>query len=137
LDDEIGALIRRMVAENPLWSRRRIAAELAKLGHDVSKDTVAKHMPRRPRHSDGPRSPTWGTFLRMHLAAAIAIDFLTVPTVTFNVLYVFFVLSLDRRRLLHINVTAHPYAEWAAQQIVEAVGFDTSIARLIRDRDKI
>jgi transposase InsO family protein len=73
----------------------------------------------------------------MHLAGTIAIDFLTVPTVTFNVLYVFFVLSLDRRRLLHVNVTAHPYAEWAAQQIVEAVGFDTSIARLIRDRDRI
>jgi putative transposase len=94
-------------------------------------------MPRRPRHSGRPRSPTWGTFLRMHLAGTIAIDFLTVPTVTLNVLYVFFVLSLDRRRLVHINVTAHPYAEWAAQQIVEAVGFDTSIARLIRDRDRI
>jgi transposase InsO family protein len=98
---------------------------------------VAKYMPRRPRHSDRPRSPTWGTFLRMHLAGTIAIDFLTVPTVTFDLLYVFFVLSLDRRRLVHINVTAHPYAEWAAQQIVEAVGFDTSIARLIRDRDRI
>jgi hypothetical protein len=73
----------------------------------------------------------------MHLAGTIAIDFLTVPTVTFNILYVFFVLSLDRRCLLHLNVTAHPYAEWAAQQIVEAVGFDTSIARLIRDRDRI
>jgi transposase InsO family protein len=73
----------------------------------------------------------------MQLAGTIAIDFLTVPTVTSNVMYVFFVLSLDRRRLVHINVTAHPYAEWAAQQIVEAVGFDTSIARLIRDRDRI
>lgn len=122
LDDEIVALIRRMVAENPLWSRRRIAAELAKLGHDVSKDTVAKYMPRHPRHSDRPRSPTWGTFLRMHLAGTIAIDFLTVPTVTFNVLYVFFVLSLDRRRLVHINVTAHPYAEWAVEQNRCAVG---------------
>jgi hypothetical protein len=55
--------------------------------------------------------------------------------VRFNILYVLFVLSLDRRRLLHINVTAHPYAAWASQQIVEAVGFDTAIARLIRDRD--
>jgi transposase InsO family protein len=131
------SLIERMVAENPLWSRRRIAAELAKLGHNISKDTVAKHMPRRPPHPGRPISPTWGTFLRMHLAGTIAIDFLTVPTVAFNVLYVFFVLSLDRRRILHVNVTAHPYAEWAAQQIVEAVGFDTSIARLIRDRDGI
>ena len=100
LTDEVVELIRRMAADNPLWSRRRIAAELAKLGHDVNKDVtptllpgyarqnlgpVARYMPRRPRHSDRPRSPTWGTFLRMHLAGTIAIDFLTVPTVTFNV----------------------------------------------------
>jgi hypothetical protein len=76
LADEIVALIRRMAAENPLWSRRRIAAELAKLGHNVSKDTVAKYMPRRPRQSGQPRSPTWSAFLRMHLPGTIAIDFL-------------------------------------------------------------
>jgi transposase InsO family protein len=57
--------------------------------------------------------------------------------VTFGVLYVFFVLSLERRRLIHVNVTEHPTAEWAAQQIVEAVGPDAGLARLIRDRDKI
>jgi putative transposase len=57
--------------------------------------------------------------------------------VTFQVLYVFFVLSLERRRILHVNVTAHPYAAWAAQQIVEAVGPDANVARLIRDRDGI
>jgi hypothetical protein len=60
-----------------------------------------------------------------------------VPTVTFNVLYVFFVLSLERRRILHVNVTAHPYAAWAAQQIVEAVDPDAHVVRLIRDRDAI
>jgi transposase InsO family protein len=53
------------------------------------------------------------------------------------VLYVFFVLSLDRRRLLHVNVTSHPYAVWTAQQIVEAIGFDTGLVRLIRDRDRV
>ncbi len=72
----------------------------------------------------------------MHLAGTLAIDFLVVPTVTFNVLYVFFVLSLDRRRILHAGVTAHPYAAWAAQQIVEAVG-PAHVVRLIRDRDAI
>ena len=56
---------------------------------------------------------------------------------TFRLLYVFFVLSLKRRRLLHVNVTAHPHQTWTAQQVVEAVGFDTDIARLIRDRDGI
>jgi len=90
--------------------------------------------PRRPRH---PPSQTWKAFLRNHLAGTIAIDFLTVPTVTFNVLYVFFVLSLERRRVLHVNVTAHPYAAWTAQQIVEAIGADIVPLRLIRDRDAI
>jgi putative transposase len=137
LASEIVALIERMAAENPLWSRRCIASELAKLGHDVSKDTVAKYIPKRPRDPGRRPSVTWGQFVRVHLPGTIAIDFLTVPSVTFNVLYVFFVLSLERRRVLHVNVTAHPYAEWAAQQIVEAVGADTSIVRLIRDRDGI
>jgi putative transposase len=60
-----------------------------------------------------------------------------VPTVSFNVLYVFFVLSLERRRILHVNVTAHPHAAWTAQQMVEAVGFDATLSRVIRDRDGI
>jgi putative transposase len=112
LAPEIIELIARMAHENPTWSRRRIAAELAKLGHDVSKDSVAKYMPRpvgRPRR---PPSTTWGTFVRMHLTGTIAVDFLTVPTVTFRTLYVFVVLSLERRVLLHVNVTAHPHAAW-------------------------
>ena len=71
--------------------------------------------PRRP-------AQTWGTFLRNHIAGTPAVDFFTVPTVTFDILYVFVALSLERRRIEHVNVTAHPYAEWAAQQIVEAFG---------------
>jgi hypothetical protein len=126
-----------MAEENPTWSRRRIAGELAKLGHDVSKDTVAKYMPRRGGRPGRSPSTTWGTFVRTHLTGTIAIDFLTVPTVTFGTLYVFVALSLSRRRLLHINVTAHPYAAWAGQQIVEAVGADADVVRLIRDRDGI
>jgi putative transposase len=65
----------------------------------------------------------------------IAIDFLTVPTVTFDIVYVFFVLSLERRCALHLNVTAHPYAAWTAQQIVEAIGAEIVPAPLVRDRD--
>jgi hypothetical protein len=83
-----------------------------------------------------PPSTTWRTFVRAHLAGTVAIDFLTVPTVTFSVPYVFFVLSLGRRKLPHSNVTDHPHQTWTAQQVVEAVGFDTEIARLIRDRDR-
>jgi putative transposase len=122
--------------ENPTWSRRRIASDFAKLGHVVRKDTVARDMPRRRPPSRLP-SQTWGTFIRNHLAGTLAIDFLTVPTATFSVLYVFFVLSLERRRVLHVNVTAHPYAAWAAQQMIEAVAPDVVAERVIRDRDGI
>src|SRR5262249_19068585 len=80
----------------------------------------------------------WATFVRLHLEGTIAIDFLTVPTVMFQTLYVFVVLSLERRVVLHANVTSHPHAAWAAQQLVEALGPDTPvIIRLIRDRDGI
>jgi transposase InsO family protein len=131
------AFLVRMVVENPTWSRRRIANELARLGHPVDKKTVAKYTPRPTTRPRRPPSQTWTTFLRKHLAGTIAIDFLTVPTVTYNIVYVFFVLSLERRRVLHVNVTTHPYAEWAAQQIVEAIGADMVPTYLIRDRDGI
>jgi transposase InsO family protein len=137
LTPDVVSLIERMARENPLWSRRRIASELAKLGHAVDKDTVAKYMPRPTRSPRRPPSQTWRTFLHNHLPGTIAVDFLTVPTVTFNIVYVFFVLSLERRRVLHVNVTAHPHAAWAAQQIVEAIGADFLPAYLIRDRDGI
>jgi hypothetical protein len=60
-----------------------------------------------------------------------------MPTVTFDIVYVFFVLSLERRRVLHVNVTTHPHAAWAAQQVVQAIGADVVPVRLIRDRDAI
>jgi putative transposase len=94
-------------------------------------------MARPPGRPARPPSQNWKTFVRNYLAGTIAIDFLTVPTVTFDILYVFFVLSLERRRVLHVKVTAHPDAPWAAQQIVEAVGNDIVPVRLVRDRDAI
>lgn len=111
LDPVVVELIVRLARDNPTWSRRRIASELAMLGHVVSKDTVARYMPRqRPRSR--PPSQTWGSFVRNHLSGTLAIDFLTVPAATSGVLYVFFVLSLERRRVLHVNVTAHSFAAW-------------------------
>jgi hypothetical protein len=88
-------------------------------------------LPKPAPRPHRPPSQTSKTFLRNHLAGTIAIDFLTVPTVTFNILYVFFVLSLERRCVLHVNVMAHPYAAWSAQQIVEAIGAEIAPARLI------
>jgi transposase InsO family protein len=82
-------------------------------------------------------SQTWRTFLDNHVGSLASIDFFTVPTATFRVLYVFFVLAHDRRRVLHFNVTEHPSATWTAQQILEAFPADTAPRFMIRDRDCI
>jgi hypothetical protein len=96
---------------------------LLKLGIDISERTVSRLMPRR----HNPPSQTWRTFLANHAGRLACIDFLTVPA-TFRVLYVFFVLSIDRRRVVHWNVTSGACAEWAAQQIVDAFPEDTAPA---------
>jgi transposase InsO family protein len=84
-----------------------------------------------------PPSQNWRTFLKNHVGQIAAIDFFTVPTVTFRVLYVFLVLRHDRRRVVHFNVTTSPMARWAAQQIVEAIPFEEVPRFLLRDRDGI
>ncbi len=100
-------LIRRMSRENPTWGAPRIQSELKLLGYDLAESTVAKYM----FHTSKPPSQTWKTFLANHIGELTAIDFFTVPTATFRVLYVFVVLRLDRRRVLHFpNVTANPSA---------------------------
>jgi putative transposase len=67
----------------------------------------------------------------------VSVDFFTVPTIRFQVLYVFLVLAHDRRRIVHFNVTAHPTAEWTAQQLREAFPFEHIPRYLPRDRDRI
>ena len=135
VNPEMTWLIRRLSQENPLWGAPRICSELLLLGYDVAESTVAKYMVRRRRR---PPSQTWRTFLRNHLRHTAACDFFVVPTATFRLLYCFIVLSHDRRRILHFNVTAHPTADWTAQQIVEAFPGDKSQPRfLLRDRDSI
>jgi hypothetical protein len=95
-----------MCLSNPLWGAPRIHGELLKLGIDISEATVSKYMLRRC----GPPSQTWRTFLDNHIKDLVALDFFTVPTATFRVLFVLIVLSHDRRKILHFNVTAHPTA---------------------------
>ena len=111
----------------------RIHGELIMLGYDVSESTVAKYMAKRK----GRPTQNGKTFLQNHLGEIAAIDFLTVPTVTFKTLYVFVVLSLDRRRIVHFHVTTHPTSEWTARQIIQAFPFDSAPKYLIRDRDGI
>jgi transposase InsO family protein len=130
---EVIELIRRMSRENPTWGAPRIHGELMMLGYFLSEATVARYMIKRR----GRPTQNWKTFLRNHLHETAAIDFLTVPTVTFQTLYVFVVLSLDRRHIVHFNVTTHPTAEWTALQLIQAFPFDTAPRFLLRDHDKI
>ena len=130
---EIRQLIRRMSRENPLWGAPRIHGELLKLGIDIGETSVGKYLARKPK----PPSQTWRTFLENHVRTMVSIDFFTVPTIRFQVLYVFLVLAHDRRRVLHFNVTAHPTAEWTAQQLREAFPFDQTPKYLLRDRDGV
>ncbi len=128
-------LIRRLSTENILWGAPRIVDELALLGHTVVESTVAKYM---VRHRPADPDQTWKTFLHNHLAQTAACDFFVVPTVTFQRLFCFVVMSLDRRRILHVNVTKHPTAEWTAQQLVEAFPGDGWMPRFLqRDRDGV
>ena len=113
----------------------RIHCELLKLEIGVSEISVSRYMPKRCPSVDSRQR--WATFLRNHLHETLAIDFVVVPSATFGIVYVFFVLSLDRRRVLHFNVTQHPTAEWTAQQVIEACPFDLPGRFLIRDNDKI
>ena len=106
IDQEVRDLIRQMSRENPTWGAPRIRSELKLLGYSVAERTVAKYMVRTGK----PPSQTWKTFLKNHLIDLAAIDFFTVPTATFRVLYCFIVLRHDRRRVIHFNVTEHPSA---------------------------
>jgi transposase InsO family protein len=133
LDREMIALIRRISRENPTWGAPRIHGEMLKLGYDLSEATVSRYMLKRR----GRPTQNWKTFLRNHTSEIAAIDFLTVPTITFRTLYVFVVLSLDRRRIVHVNVTRNPSAVWTARQLYQAFQFDTLPKYLIRDRDGI
>jgi putative transposase len=122
-----------MAAENPTWGAPRIHCELLKLGFDVSERTVSRWLRRRPRKPQ--RAKQWKTFLENHREAIAAMDFFTVPTITFGVLYCFFVIAYDRRRILHFNVTKHPTALWVSQQMREAFPFNVQHKYLIFDRD--
>ncbi len=130
---EVRDLIRKMSLANPLWGAPRIHGELLKLGIEVSQATVAKYMARQRK----PPSQTWRTFLNNHLKDLVSTDFFVVPTLSFRVLFVFIVLAHRRRRVLHINVTAHPTSEWTAQQIAEAFPWDTAPRYLLHDRDSV
>jgi transposase InsO family protein len=128
-----------MVQDNPTWGERRIAAELPlKLGLRVSPRTVRRYMPKgtggTPR---GATAHRWRTFLRNHASVLLASDFCVVVTARFRVVYVFVVMELSSRRLVHINVTSHPTAAWTLQQFREVLAEPHAYRFVLHDRDSI
>ena len=130
---EVRALIKKMSQANLFWGAPRIHGELLKLGIEISERTVPRLMPKDRK----PPSQSWRAFLNNHLNDLVSIDFFTVPTVTFRVLFVFMVLSHSRRRVVYFNVTDHPTAWWTGQQIVQSFPEETAPRYLLRDQDKI
>ena len=128
---EIRRLIREMSIANPLWGAPRIHGELLKLGIDIGQTRVAKYIARRR----GPPSQGWKTFLYNHADGIAAMDLFVVPTISIRLLYGPLVMAHGRRHILCLGVTAHPTAEWIANQITEACGWEQAPCYLIRDRD--
>jgi putative transposase len=110
---EVRALIQDMWRANPTWGSPRIMGKLRKLSINVVKSTVEKSRPQPAT----PPSPTWKAFLINHVKGSVVCDCFTVPTATFRVLFVFIMLAHDRRRIVHINITELPTAQWTAQQM--------------------
>jgi putative transposase len=133
LSKDLRDLIFRMLTENPTWGAPRIHGELLKLGFDISERTVSRWIKRATKDPNPARR--WLVFLRNHREAIAAMDFFTVPTLTFGVLYCFFVIDHDRRTILHCNVSRQPNALWIVLQLREAWGYDQPHRFLIFDRD--
>jgi len=130
---EVRELIFQMVAENPTWGAPRIHGELLKLGFDVSERTISRWMQTAPKDPEPARR--WKAFLENHREAIAAMDFFTVPTFRFGVLYCFFVIGHGGRRILRFGVTQHPTSLWIAQQLREAFPYASEHRYLIHDRD--
>jgi Integrase core domain len=128
---EIPKLIREMSIANFLWGAPRIHGELLKLGVDIGQTSVARYMARRR----GSPSQGWKSFLHNHADGIVAIDLFVVPTISFRLLYGLLIMEHGRRQILWFGVTAHPTAEWIANQITEAFGWKQAPRYLIRDRD--
>jgi putative transposase len=138
LPADLRQLIAEMATANRTWGEERIASELlVKLGIRVSPRTVRRYMSRGAGPRDGARSQQWSTFVRNHAHAVLACDFFVAVTATFRVCYVFVVLEVGTRRILHWNVTEHPTADWTAQQFRMVVSGDRSHRWVIHDRDSI
>src|SRR5215470_9784755 len=134
---DVRKLIREMARNNPTWGEERIADELLlKIGIQISPRTVRRYMPEAPGRPADPKQ-RWMTFVRNHAKAIIARDFFVVVTATFQLVYVFVIMEVASRRVLHFNVTRHPIADWTLQQFRECIAGEEGYRFVIHDRDRI
>jgi putative transposase len=131
---QLRELIAQMVNENR-WGAPRIHGELLTLGFRVSERTVSRYL--RACRPQRPPGTSWKTFLSNHRDVLAALDFFTVPTVTFQLLYVLLVIQHHRRKVLYVNVTPHPTSAWVRQQLREAFPFTEVPRYLLMDNDSI
>jgi transposase InsO family protein len=134
ISEETKNLIIRMASENA-WRARKIQAELSKLGIRVSLATISRYLPRAELEPSPHQR--WITFLRNHKEVIAGMDFFLVPTVSFQLLYVWFAIDHGRRRVLHFNVTQHPTARWVLQQLRDAFPDEPAHQFLVFDNDAI
>ena len=135
---ELRQLIKDMALANRTWGEERIAAELVvKLGIRVSPRTVRRYMPTAVPPNRGSRPLAWSTFVRNHAHAVLACDFFLVATATFRLCYVFVVVEIGTRRIVHWNVTRHPSAAWTSQQFRMITPGDHRHRYVLHDRDSI
>ena len=127
-------MIRRMAEENPLWGAERIRGELLKVGIGIAKRTIQRYMGQR---KPAPRTPsqTWSTFLKTHARDIWACDFVPVADLLLRQLFVFFIIELASRRVVHFGVTQHPNQFWVAQQLREATADGQGPQFVLRDND--
>ena len=130
---EMVVLIQKMAKENQLWGAERIRGELLKLGLEVSKRTIQRYMLKDRQAPSS--SQTWATFLKNQASGIWACDFTVVNDWLFRQWYIFVVLELKTRRIIHTGVTKYPTDEWTAQQLREATPWGEGPKYLIRDRD--
>src|SRR5215471_12169659 len=134
---DVRKLIREVAQSNPTWGEERIADELLlKIGIRISPRTVRHYMPQAPPMPADPKQ-RWMTFVRNHAKAIIASDFFVVVTATFQLVYVFVIIEVASRRVLHFNVTRHPTADWTLQQFRECIVGDEGYRYVSHDRDRI
>src|SRR6266568_2947120 len=134
---DVRKLIADMAVSNPTWGEERIADELLlKIGIRISPRTVRRYMPETPKRPADPKQ-RWMAFVRNHAKAIIASDFFVVVTATFQLVYVFVIMEVATRRVLHFNVTRHPTADWTLQQFRECIVGDEEYRFIIHDRDRI